>query len=204
MRNWQVTDDRHRGIRARDGVGAGALRPMARWFYSRGGTYPGGRADARARRLARLWAAVIARGLLPKRWVTLEVVGRRSGRVTRFPLGMADWDGRWYLVPMLGERCNWVQNVRAADGRATLRGRRAGACRLVEVPVSQRPPIIKRYLQKVPGARPHIPVSRHAPVADFGTIAPHYPVFRIVRPCDTRRTRIAACPAATPVKENDK
>ena len=29
-------------------------------------------------------------------------------------------DGHWYLVPMLGERCNWVQNVRAANGRRRL------------------------------------------------------------------------------------
>jgi hypothetical protein len=42
----------------------------------------------------------------------------------------------WYLVSMLGERCDWVQNVRAADGRATLRHGRAVACRLAEVPVS--------------------------------------------------------------------
>ncbi|MGE5291276.1 MAG: nitroreductase/quinone reductase family protein [Micromonosporaceae bacterium] len=149
--------------------------------------YPGGRADKRARRFAHLWARVFALGLMPRRWVTLEVAGRRSGRVVRFPLGMADWGGQWYLVPMLGERCNWVQNVRAADGRATLLRRRAVACRLVEVPVSERPPIIKRYLEKVPGARPHIPVSRHAPVADFQAIASRYPVFRVV-PRPTART----------------
>ena len=52
---------------------------------------------------------------------------------------------------MLGEHCNWMQNVRAAHGRATLRGRRADACYLAEVPVSERPPVIRRYLQKVPG-----------------------------------------------------
>jgi len=141
--------------------------------------YRGGRADATARRFSRLWAAVFGLGLMPRRWVTLEVPGRRSGRVTRFPLGMADLDGQRYLVPMLGERCNWVQNVRAAGGRATLRRRSAVACRLVELPVSERAPILKRYLQQVPGARPHIPVGRHAPVADFEAIAPRYPVFRV-------------------------
>jgi hypothetical protein len=170
-------------MRSRELPGRTATTPcraVARWFYSSAGTYPGGRADNRARRSARLWAAVIARGLMPRRWVTLEVAGRRSGRVTRFPLGMADRDGQWYLVSFLGEHCNWVQNVRAADGRATLRGGRAVACRLVEVPVSERPPIIKRYLQKVPGGRPHIPVSRHAPVTGFGAIAARYPVFRVV------------------------
>jgi polyisoprenoid-binding protein YceI len=142
--------------------------------------YPGGRADATARRFSRLWAAMFGLGLAPKRWVTLEVAGRRSGRVTRFPLGMADVDGEWYLVPMLGERCNWVLNVRAADGRVTLRHRRAVECRLVEVPVSERAPIIKRYLGRVPGARPHLPVGRHAPLAGFEAIADRYPVFRVV------------------------
>ena len=141
---------------------------MAIWPFSDDrlrAMYPGARADATARRFARLWAAVFALGLAPRRWVTLEVAGRRSGRRVRFPLGMADWHGQWYLVPMLGEQCNWVQNVRAAGGRATLRHRRAVACRLIEVPVSERAPIIKRYLEKVPGARPHIPVDRHAPAS---------------------------------------
>ncbi len=142
--------------------------------------YAGGRGNTTARRFARLWAAVFARGLLPKRWVTLEVTGRRSGRPTRFPLGMADWQGEWYLVPMLGEGCNWVRNVRAADGRAILWRRRPMPCRLAEVPVSERPPIIKRYLEKVPGGRPHIPVGRHAPLAEFAAIAPRYPVFRVL------------------------
>ena len=142
--------------------------------------YAGGRADTTARRLARLWAAAFALGLAPKRWVTLEVAGRRSGRPVRFPLGMADWHGQWYLVAMLGEQCNWVQNVRAAGGRATLRHRRPVACQLVEVPARERPPILRCYLDKVPGARPHIPVSRHAPTADFDAISSRYPVFRVV------------------------
>jgi deazaflavin-dependent oxidoreductase (nitroreductase family) len=141
--------------------------------------YAGGRADAKARRFAHLWAAVFALGLTPKRWVTLEVVGRRSGRVVRFPLGMADVDGHWYLVSMLGERCNWVQNVRAADGRVTLRHRRTVGCQLVEIPVNDRAPIIKRYLTVAPGARPHIPMDRRAPVEQFETIASDYPVFRV-------------------------
>jgi polyisoprenoid-binding protein YceI len=143
--------------------------------------YQGGRADATARRYARVWSTVFGFGLVPRRWVTLEVTGRSSGRVTRFPLGMADRNGERYLVPMLGERCNWVQNVRAAGGQATLRHGRAIACRLVELPVGERAPVIKRYLQQVPGARPHIPVDRRAPVADFARIAPQYPVFRVDR-----------------------
>lgn len=142
--------------------------------------YPGGRGNPRARRLSMLWAAVFGLGLGPRRWVSLEVTGRKSGRVVRFPLGMADLDGQWYLVSMLGEHCNWVLNVRAADGQAVIRHGRAVRCRLVEVPPAERPEILLRYLQKVPGGRPHIPVSQHAPAADFAAIAPSYPVFRVV------------------------
>ena len=51
--------------------------------------YPGGRGNETARRYARTWARVFGWGLFPRRWVTLEVVGRTSGRITRFPLGIA-------------------------------------------------------------------------------------------------------------------
>jgi len=142
--------------------------------------YAGGQANATGRRFARLWALVFRLGILPKRWVTLEVTGRRSGRTVRFPLGMADWDGHWYVVPMLGEQCNWVQNVRAGGGQAVLRRRRAVPCRLVELPEAERPVILRRYLQKVPGARPHMPVGPHAPTADLVAIASRYPVFQVV------------------------
>ena len=146
--------------------------------------YPGGRANQAARRLARFWAAAHALGVMPRRWVTLEVTGRRSGRLVRFPLGMADWGGQWYLVSFLGEDCNWVRNVRAAGGHVTLRRRRAMQCRLIEVPAGERAPILKRYLDKVPGGRPHIPVGRAAPLTDFETIASRYPVFRVA-PAET-------------------
>lgn len=165
--------------------------------------YPAGRADGRARRLAHLWAGVFARGLMPRRWVTLEVAGRRSGRLARFPLGMADWNGQWYLVSMLGEQCNWVQNVRAADGRAVLRHRRAVSCRLVEVPVTERPPIIRRYLQKVPGARPHVPVDRRAPEAEFQAISAQYPVFRVF-PAQETAARRTVPGAVTPAPRTDQ
>jgi hypothetical protein len=48
-------------------------------------------------------------------------------------------------------------------------------------PYSDRPEILRCYLQKVPGGRPHIPVSRRAPAADFAAIAPRYPVFGVAR-----------------------
>ena len=87
--------------------------------------------------------------------------------------------GSPHKASMLGE-CNWVRNVRAAEGRATLRRRRARAVRLFEVPVDERARVIRRYVERVPGGRPHIPVDRHEPVEAFEPIASKYPVFRVV------------------------
>jgi hypothetical protein len=102
--------------------------------------YPGGRGNAKARWYAQFWAAVQGAGLLPRRWVTLEVAGRRTGRIARFPLGMADWQGHWYLVSMLGNDCNRVRNVRAASGRVMLRHGSRRAYQLDEV----RSPSVRR------------------------------------------------------------
>ena len=146
--------------------------------------YAGGRANADARWYARFWGRVFAAGLFPRRWVTLEVPGRISGKVTSLPLGMADLDGRWYLVSMLGE-CNWVANVRANDGDAVLRRRRRRRVHLTEVPVERRAAVLARYVAVVPGGRPHIPVTVGAPLADFAAIADRYPVFEVVEPAAT-------------------
>ena len=140
--------------------------------------YAGGRANDAARAYVRLYNRVVPWGITPTRWVILEVTGRTSGRPIRLPLGLADLDGTWYLVSMLGE-CNWTKNLRAADGHATILRRGRHPITATEVPVDRRAPIIKRYLAKVPGGRPHIPVDRRAPVADFEAVAPGTPVFAI-------------------------
>jgi len=144
-----------------------------RWMYR------GGRPNPLARVLNRGGALTYGAGLWPKRLGTLEVAGRRTGRVISFPVVIADLDGERYLVAMLGEDANWPRNVRAADGHAMLRHGRREDVRLEEVDPAARPPIIRRYLAVAPGARPHIAVDRHAPVEEFEPIAPRIPVFRI-------------------------
>lgn len=141
--------------------------------------YAGGRGDAVARRYARLWATVFGLGVLPSRWVTLEVRGRRSGEIRRFPLGLTWTGGHEYLVSMLGE-CAWTRNVRAADGKVVLRGRHTRAVRLVEVPVRDRAPVIKAYVDQVPGGRPHIPVPPGRPTAAYQGVAGQHPVFEVL------------------------
>lgn len=141
--------------------------------------YQGGRPNRFARLQNRTTAAVFAAGVMPRRAAALEIRGRRSGRVISFPVAIADFEGERYLVSMLGKNANWVRNLQAANGEAVLRHGRRESVHLEEVDPSVRAPILRRYLEIAPGARPHIPVDRRASLAEFGRIAPDYPVFRV-------------------------
>lgn len=147
---------------------------VSRWFYR------GGRPGVIARSLNRFWARLSAAGLLSRPCdMTLQVRGRRTGRVVSLPVVVADYGGARYLVSMLGENANWVRNVRAADGRVILRRRGIEHVQLEEVPSPERAPIIRRYLEIAPGARPHFPVDLRSPLTEYERIAGLYPVFRI-------------------------
>ncbi|MGE5140169.1 MAG: hypothetical protein ACM3JD_11955 [Rudaea sp.] len=142
-----------------------------RWLYR------GRRPNALARIINSGWAMIHASGIAPNTMVTLEVRGRKSGKSISFPLAMVTLERERYLVSMLGPQANWVRNVRAEGGKATLRHGIVEHVCLEEVPVAQRAPIIKQYLSLAPGARPHIPVDKDAPVTEFEKIAADYPVF---------------------------
>ena len=133
-----------------------------------------------ARMLNRGWAVLFSSGILPDYMVTLEVTGRKSGRTVSLPVAVAVVDGERYLVSMLGENANWVLNVRASGGRAVLRSGSREEVHLEEVPTEQRAPILRAYLQRAPGARPHVPVNKDAPLAEFEKVAAAFPVFRVV------------------------
>jgi hypothetical protein len=124
-------------------------------------------------------AMAFAAGIAPRRVAALGITGRRSGRVISFPVVIADVDGERYLVSMLGNDVNWVRNLTAAGGRAVLRHGRRESVHLEEIEPGARAPILRRYLQVAPGARPHMPVDRTAPLTEFARIAADYPVFRI-------------------------
>jgi hypothetical protein len=145
-----------------------------RWMYR------SGRPNRLARFMNNASALQFGHGILaPRHWVTLEVPGRHTGRTISSPLVEVDVEGERYLVAMLGPATNWVRNVQAADGRAVLRHGDREAVRLDEVAVGARAPILRRYLDRAPGARPHFPVRRGAPVGDFARVADRYPVFRV-------------------------
>lgn len=147
---------------------------IKRWMYQ------GGRPNQLTKIINMGWAFLHTLGIFPSRFVTLEVVGRKSGKVISFPLAMTEVNGKRYLVSMLGEEANWVKNVKACNGKAMLRHGMSEQVFLEDVENDQRAPILKSYLQIAPGARPHIPVHKNAPVSEFEKIASKYPVFRVV------------------------
>ena len=144
-----------------------------RWMYR------GGHPNRLAKILNKGFAIFNLLGILPDYSVTLEVMGRQSGKKISFPLVMVVMNGERYLVSMLGKKANWVLNVKAADGKAVLRYGTNEQVLLKDVAVEQRAPILKAYLQIAPGARPHIAINKDAPVSEFEKIASEYPVFKL-------------------------
>ena len=65
-------------------------------------------------------------------------------------------------------------------GRAVLRHGGRERVLLEELEVGKRALVLKEYLRLAPGARPHIPVDKDAPLAEFEAVAEHFPVFRVL------------------------
>jgi hypothetical protein len=65
---------------------------LQKWFYR------GGRPNRVARILNRWGATLYALGIAPNYLLTLEVPGRRSGRIISFPLVMVVVGGERYLA----------------------------------------------------------------------------------------------------------
>jgi hypothetical protein len=81
-------------------------------------------------------------------------------------------------VAMLGDKTNWVRNLRADNHAVLQRGRRENVS-VVEDFSGNRAAILRRYLEISPGARPFFPIDRRAPLGDFERIVEEYPVFRV-------------------------
>lgn len=148
-------------------------RPPATWY----------------RRLNHIGVPLTALGLGPRDAVTLEVRGRRTGRLQRIPILRTPFHGHDYLVSLSGD-AHWVRNVRAASGRAVIRRRHPRKVLLDELPTQERAPIIAEYLNRgrerggdaaaAKQARFYFGLDDLTPTQDdIAAIAAHYPVFRI-------------------------
>ena len=157
------------------------ILPWVWWMLPNSLYYKGGRPTRVGRAVNAFSAWLYSLGFLPSFMETLETAGARTGQPREIPVVIGEYAGEKYIVSMLGERSPWVRNIRVSGGRAALlRGRRR-EIRLTEVPVAERAPIIKAYIGRAFGARPHIRVAPAAPIEEFERIAADYPVFRIER-----------------------
>lgn len=144
-----------------------------RWFYR------GWRPTRIGRLWSRIYAWVCGLGLMPRMLLTLQTSDGTSGRVDSTILVVVTHEGQRYLVSMLGEGSQWVRNVRAAAGTASVKRGRSRPVHLTEIPPRGRAAILKAWAQVATSGRRHLPVSHDAPISAFESIAGAYPVFRI-------------------------
>lgn len=76
----------------------------------------------------------------------LEVQGRKSGEWRKTPVNPLEFGGGRYLVAPRGNT-QWVRNIRVS-GRGRLVGRKTEEFTATEVPATDRPPLLRAYLEK--------------------------------------------------------
>lgn len=150
-----------------------AERKLLRLFYR------GWRPTRLGRAVNRAQAWLSGLGVPPRFQQTLEVRGRKSGRTRANAVAIATVDGREYLVSMLGPESEWVKNVEASAGAASLRHGSRRRVQLVPIPPDQRAPVIKEYVRIALSGGQHFPLEKDAPLSAFEAIADRYPVFRV-------------------------
>lgn len=121
---------------------------------------------------------------LSKQTVTLEVMGRTTGKTRRVTVGTVADRGSRYLVSVHGES-QWVRNVRAADGNVAILSGRRMPVRLTEIPIQKREYILMRYIQQGSFGQTSAQIARafglepDASLDQVNAIADEHPVFRI-------------------------
>lgn len=153
-----------------------AERGYLRFFYR----------DWRPTRFGRFWSGtwawVSGLGLTPQILLILQVKDRSTGRLRANILAVARYQAQRYLVSMLEDNSEWVQNVRAAGGKTFIKRGGSHPVMLTEIPAKGRASILKAWCQVATSGRQHLPVSYQASISDFEAIAEYYPVFRIDPP----------------------
>jgi deazaflavin-dependent oxidoreductase (nitroreductase family) len=123
--------------------------------------------------------ALLQLGLNPPHTYLLTVPGRKTGKAYATPVTLVEETGERWLVAPYGE-VGWVKNARAGGRVMLRRGRRAEIVRIVEVPLEDAAPVLKKYLAQVPVVRPFFDVRPQSDIKEFVAEAPRHPVFRIL------------------------
>jgi deazaflavin-dependent oxidoreductase (nitroreductase family) len=128
----------------------------------------------------RAFGFLVGLGLAPAYMQLLEVRGRKSGRLYSSPVNLLQLDGKSFLVAPRG-RTQWVRNAEAAGEILLKRGRARASYRLQPVDDSDKPEILKVYLESYKSAvQRYFPLPAGSPASAFRDIAASYPVFRLL------------------------
>ncbi len=111
-------------------------------------------------------------------WYVLSVPGRKTGKLRSTPVSLLTVDGRRYIV---GFETNWVKNARAVGWGILTRGGKKESVALVELPVEERPPILREFPRQVPHGVQFFERLLGLPndPEAFAAAAPRCPVFRV-------------------------
>jgi deazaflavin-dependent oxidoreductase (nitroreductase family) len=126
--------------------------------------------------MVRLNVALLRRGLKVGSQHLLSVPGRRTGVQRSTPVSIVTLANSRYIVAAFAE-ADWVKNARAAGAGSIARGKQVEAVRLVELPASERDPVLRAFLEQVPGGVRFFDSPDPEAVA---ASAGRYPVFRLV------------------------
>ena len=110
----------------------------------------------------------------------LAVRGRKSGQMQRIPVNPHTYKNAQYIVSARGHS-QWVRNMRVAQSGELRVGRKVRTFSATEVPDSEKPAILRSYLEKwgweVNGYFKG--VTAKSTEEELTAAAPDHPVFRI-------------------------
>ncbi len=112
-------------------------------------------------------------------WYILSIAGRKTGKMRSTPVSVLHVNGQRYVVT--GFETQWVKNARKVGKGILARGRKKEQVVLVELPVEERPPILREFPRQIPhGVRffEKLLTLPGDPEA-FAAAAPRCPVFRL-------------------------
>lgn len=125
----------------------------------------------------------------------LSVPGRRSGKLRTTPVSLMTVNGTRYIIGGAAQ-ADWVKNAQASGWGILGYGRKTEHVALVELPVEERPAILREFPRLVPHGVPYfqrvygLPKDPALLPDAFANLAPNSPVFR-VEPLDAARARAA-------------
>jgi deazaflavin-dependent oxidoreductase (nitroreductase family) len=110
----------------------------------------------------------------------LSVPGRASGELRSTPVSPLTHDGKRWLVSAFAD-ADWVKNLRASGWGSLTKGTRVERVRVLEVPLEQRAPVIRAFVEQMASGRFAFDLAPDSPPEAFAAAAERYPVFEIVK-----------------------